>query len=240
MQILRPIGCLCLLTFVGCTSGAKGDVGPQGQTGSPGPQGAQGDLGPQGSQGDPGPQGSQGDSGPQGPQGPQGDQGPKGDALLIGFSDGGTLSFDGGVVIVSQPKRGVVLRQSDGGVLGAMNANQVFVADANCYAYIDLTRNALTGFGLVQFESSDCTGAAYGNFDANLFNCRGLPNPNEAGATNRFFAPVQPLQVVSMARGSLLTNGQVCATSLGAPAPKLLLREMPAPLFSLPLWVAEE
>lgn len=55
--------------------GAKGDIGPKGDTGAEGPKGAKGDAGPKGDTGAPGPAGERGTTGPAGAAGPQGSPG---------------------------------------------------------------------------------------------------------------------------------------------------------------------
>lgn len=70
--------------------GAKGDVGPKGNTGATGAKGATGDVGPKGATGVTGPTGATGDVGPKGdtgevgPKGDTGDTGPKGDTGEVG------------------------------------------------------------------------------------------------------------------------------------------------------------
>lgn len=116
--------------LLGCSSGPKGDTGPQGPKGDPGavgPSGATGAQGPQGERGAEGQQGLPGSpgqvvvlasadggivvvdggvaivAGPPGDRGPVGPTGAPGSVVLLSTVDGGLLSVDGGVIVVGGP-----------------------------------------------------------------------------------------------------------------------------------------
>ncbi|MFL5349636.1 MAG: carbohydrate-binding domain-containing protein [Hyalangium sp.] len=74
LWVCLVVGCV----LSACSSGGKGEPGPQGPKGDQGPQGLKGDQGLQGPQGDQGLQGPKGDQGPQGPKGANGTDGAAG------------------------------------------------------------------------------------------------------------------------------------------------------------------
>ena len=104
------LGILPLVIVLGCNNR---DL--QGAAGPVGPKGADGELGTVGPVGPIGPMGLEGAMGPKGEKGDQGDVlvldggtmvGPKGDTgtvTVISAADGGSLTVDGGIVIVAGP-----------------------------------------------------------------------------------------------------------------------------------------
>lgn len=122
--VTRLVLVVAVVALFGCQPvqgerGEKGDRGPQGERGLPGDAGEKGDvgaqgvmgdagergpIGPQGVQGPVGPQGEQGRVGPQGPQGMSGQNGDPGSVVVLVAADGGSLTVDGGVVIVAGPQ----------------------------------------------------------------------------------------------------------------------------------------
>lgn len=85
--LIAMAGLAGLAGLAGCTP-SKGDPGPQGPKGDPGPQGA------------PGPKGDQGVRGDAGPQGPKGDPG---QVVVVVSADGGSVTVDGGLAIITGP-----------------------------------------------------------------------------------------------------------------------------------------
>lgn len=116
----RTVVGLLVGLLVGCQQGPKGEAGPTG------PVGAAGAVGPQG------PAGPAGERGPAGEQGGVGPQGPQGQVVVLAVEDGGVLSVDGGVVVVSGPT-GPVGPQGPTGPAGAVLL--VAAADGGAVAF---------------------------------------------------------------------------------------------------------
>jgi Collagen triple helix repeat (20 copies) len=97
----RRLGLVSLLSMalLACPSkeGPEGPAGPAGPAGATGPAGS---TGPQGARGPAGDAGVQGQTGGVGPQGPQG---VAGQVQVVLTADGGTLTVDGGLAIVTGP-----------------------------------------------------------------------------------------------------------------------------------------
>ena len=93
----RVVLVVAVLSIVACTTG------PQGPKGDPGPQGPAGPMGSMGSMGASGQQGPVGPQGDAGPMGAMGVMGAPGQVVVVAAADGGTVSVDGGVAIVTGP-----------------------------------------------------------------------------------------------------------------------------------------
>lgn len=188
-----------------------------------GPQGPQGVQGPPGDAGAEGPQGTQGPPGDAGPQGPQGGKGDPGSVVVISAADGGSLVVDGGLVIVAGPPGPLnvpILRSVDGGVVGYVTGDEVYVIATQCF--MDFTGEILTPRASTPITSywtnADCTGTPYWSQGNGGQSFGSLDSPR-SGTTDR----ILPLRCTRMRQG----NGTVLAR-LKYPA-----RERPATLLSM-------
>lgn len=137
--------------LVGCQQGPKGD------TGAPGPTGEKGETGPTG---------PTGPMGQPGPPGLQGSPGAPGAATIVQF-DGGTVSIDGGLLILGPPPT-VVVRDANGTFIGVMVGQEVYVPQG-----CSLLLNSITSAPVwsspvgtpatIHWALPNCTGDAFVN-----------------------------------------------------------------------------
>lgn len=163
------------ITFDGGVAIVQGPQGPQGQQGPPGAvtiiAAADGGTlymdgglaivaGPQGPQG---PQGIAGPQGDAGPVGPQGLQGSPGSVVFLSVADGGSVTIDGGLVVVAGPPGPLnvpILRMIDGGIAGYVVGDEVYVSAFRCF--MDFTGEVVTPRAstpiTTYWTNADCTG----------------------------------------------------------------------------------
>lgn len=163
--------------------------GPKGETGLQGPKGETGMPGPKGDQGIAGTQGATGERGPQGEQGPTGQPGIPGQAVVLTAGDGGSLTVNGNIAVVTGPQGvqgatgaqgqvggagpsglqgpagppGVRVLAADGGLLGFLTGADFWSQEYGCFIGLEpFTPDPNTNIRTsVCFTNPDCTGTPY-------------------------------------------------------------------------------
>ena len=208
-------------------AGAAGATGAQGQTGAVGTAGAQGVPGPTGDQGSAGVKGDPGTQGAQGVPGPQGNAGSKGDPGAQG-----PMGIDG-----SQGPAGdagasatrLVLVQGDGGVVGPVEGDGVFVAALGCILAANPWGGSLVpriNNLTVYFPTYDCSGTD--GWDTSLAIVSfGWPFWCESGA-GQLWRVHQPIgQVLATFHSVWVSGSNACSTSTGTAGNALPIESLP-------------
>lgn len=181
----------------------------------PGPKGDQGPLGPQGSMGLQGPKGDPGDAGV---PGPKGDPGPG--------------------------ARRLVLRQSDGGVLGdavpSVDGVGVFVEGAGCIARVapSMGGPAIVGYQggfRTSYLTANCTGQAYVAGFPTSFTAQCIQTDD-----GHVFSPVQPFAWLTGVVASTLAADGGCFAAGGVSIELQAVREVQLPPTQAPITFALE